>query len=330
MDGPVRRAVRSEFRPAADAEPPAGAHRSRPGLQAVPAKPPRWPPRRWLSRLDAALAARRRSSWSPNGADATLESYPTWERSRVSRSCRSGVDTDHVQARAARRPSRPVRTPLRDRGAVPPVAQGARAAEEPPGDDPRVRIAPGRRATGAGHRRSRSLRGIRRAGISCGRPSTGSLPGSGSGWSLTGYVSEDEKVALLSGAEALVYPSLYEGFGLPVIEAMACGTPVLTSNISALPETAGDAALLVDSDDLRGDRGRPGAPADGQALRGRSGSRARRGRARSPGRTTARQTADICASQGVTGAARCVAAARGALHLARSADALRSSVRCRT
>jgi glycosyltransferase involved in cell wall biosynthesis len=63
---------------------------------------------------------------------------------------------------------------------------------------------------------------------------------------MTGYVSEDEKVALLSGAEALVYPSLYEGFGLPVIEAMACGTQVLTSDVSALPETAGDAALLVD------------------------------------------------------------------------------------
>jgi glycosyltransferase involved in cell wall biosynthesis len=67
---------------------------------------------------------------------------------------------------------------------------------------------------------------------------------------LTGYVSEEEKAALLSGAEALVYPSLYEGFGLPVIEAMACGTPVLTSNVSALPETAGDAALLVDPRDV--------------------------------------------------------------------------------
>ena len=63
---------------------------------------------------------------------------------------------------------------------------------------------------------------------------------------VTGYVSEEEKVSLLSGAEALVYPSLYEGFGLPVIEAMSCGTPVLTSEVSALPETAGDAALLVD------------------------------------------------------------------------------------
>jgi len=66
---------------------------------------------------------------------------------------------------------------------------------------------------------------------------------------VTGYVPEPDKVSLLSGAEALVYPSLYEGFGLPVIEAMACGAPVLTSDVSALPETAGDAALLVDPHD---------------------------------------------------------------------------------
>jgi glycosyltransferase involved in cell wall biosynthesis len=66
---------------------------------------------------------------------------------------------------------------------------------------------------------------------------------------VTGYVSEQEKVALLSGAEALVYPSLYEGFGLPVLEAMACDTPVLTSKVSALPDTAGGAALLIDPND---------------------------------------------------------------------------------
>jgi len=65
----------------------------------------------------------------------------------------------------------------------------------------------------------------------------------------TGYVSERDKVALLSGAEALVYPSLYEGFGLPVLEAMACGTPVVTSNRSSLPEVAGPAAVLVDPTD---------------------------------------------------------------------------------
>ncbi|MEX0991073.1 MAG: glycosyltransferase family 1 protein [Actinomycetota bacterium] len=63
---------------------------------------------------------------------------------------------------------------------------------------------------------------------------------------LTGYVSEAEKLALLTGAEALVYPSVYEGFGLPVLEAMACGTPVLTSDLSSLPEVVGDDAVLVD------------------------------------------------------------------------------------
>ncbi|MFN8454747.1 MAG: glycosyltransferase family 1 protein [Anaerolineae bacterium] len=64
-----------------------------------------------------------------------------------------------------------------------------------------------------------------------------------------GFVAADDKAALLSGALAYVFPSLYEGFGLPVLEAMACGTPVLTSNSSSLPEVAGEAALLVDPHD---------------------------------------------------------------------------------
>ena len=63
---------------------------------------------------------------------------------------------------------------------------------------------------------------------------------------FTGFVSEEELVALYNGAEALVYPSLYEGFGLPVLEAMACGTPVITSARGSLPEAAGDAAIMVD------------------------------------------------------------------------------------
>ncbi len=63
---------------------------------------------------------------------------------------------------------------------------------------------------------------------------------------FTGRVSEEALPGLYRGALALVFPSLYEGFGLPVIEAMACGTPVLTSNTTSLPEVAGDAALLVD------------------------------------------------------------------------------------
>ncbi len=68
---------------------------------------------------------------------------------------------------------------------------------------------------------------------------------------LPGYVPQDDLPALLSGARLFVFPSLYEGFGLPVLEAMACGTPVLCSNVSSLPEVAGDAALLVDPLDVR-------------------------------------------------------------------------------
>jgi glycosyltransferase involved in cell wall biosynthesis len=61
-----------------------------------------------------------------------------------------------------------------------------------------------------------------------------------------GSLPRNELAALYARASVFVYPSLYEGFGMPVLEAMACRTPVVTSNISALPETAGDAALLVD------------------------------------------------------------------------------------
>ncbi len=62
---------------------------------------------------------------------------------------------------------------------------------------------------------------------------------------LPGFIPEKDKSALLSGATAYLFPSLYEGFGLPVLEAMVCGTPVLTANTSSLPEIAGDAALTV-------------------------------------------------------------------------------------
>lgn len=63
----------------------------------------------------------------------------------------------------------------------------------------------------------------------------------------TGYVADDELATLYSNAYGFVYPSLHEGFGLPVIEAMACGTPVITGNHSSLPEVTGDAAILIDT-----------------------------------------------------------------------------------
>jgi glycosyltransferase involved in cell wall biosynthesis len=63
---------------------------------------------------------------------------------------------------------------------------------------------------------------------------------------LLGYVPDSDLPSLYSGAKIFFFPSLYEGFGIPVLEAMACGTPVITSNLTSLPEVAGDAALLVD------------------------------------------------------------------------------------
>jgi glycosyltransferase involved in cell wall biosynthesis len=67
---------------------------------------------------------------------------------------------------------------------------------------------------------------------------------------FTGYVADEDLPPIYNLAEALVYPSLYEGFGLPILEAMACGTPVITSNVSSAPEVAGGAALLVDPYDV--------------------------------------------------------------------------------
>ncbi len=71
----------------------------------------------------------------------------------------------------------------------------------------------------------------------------------------TGYVAEEHMGPLMAGAEFFLFPSLYEGFGLPVIEAMAAGAPVITGDTTALPEVAGGAAMLVKADD-------PGAVSD--------------------------------------------------------------------
>jgi len=63
---------------------------------------------------------------------------------------------------------------------------------------------------------------------------------------LPGFIDDADKASLLSGATAVLYPSLYEGFGFPVLEAQVCGTAVLCANSSSLPELAGDSALMVD------------------------------------------------------------------------------------
>jgi len=83
-----------------------------------------------------------------------------------------------------------------------------------------------------------------------------------------GYVSTEDLVVLYNSCRLFVYPSLYEGFGLPVLEAMACGAPVITSNVSSLPEVAGDAALTIDPNRVDGLAEAIGSVLTDESLRG--------------------------------------------------------------
>ncbi len=85
---------------------------------------------------------------------------------------------------------------------------------------------------------------------------------------ILGFVDEADLPALYRSAALFVFPSLYEGFGLPVLEAMACGVPVVCSNASSLPEVAGDAALLVDPFDVDGLSRAMGRVLEDEGLRG--------------------------------------------------------------
>jgi glycosyltransferase involved in cell wall biosynthesis len=68
---------------------------------------------------------------------------------------------------------------------------------------------------------------------------------------FTGYVEQADLPLVYNLADVFIYPSIYEGFGLPVLEAMACGTPVITSNVSSMPEIVGDAGVLISPNDSR-------------------------------------------------------------------------------
>jgi glycosyltransferase involved in cell wall biosynthesis len=69
---------------------------------------------------------------------------------------------------------------------------------------------------------------------------------------LPGFVPDEEQALWYSSAAVFAFPSRYEGFGLPLLEAMACGAPVVSSSASSLPEVVGDAGLLVDPSDVEG------------------------------------------------------------------------------
>ncbi len=84
-----------------------------------------------------------------------------------------------------------------------------------------------------------------------------------------GFVPDEDLPAVYSAATVFAFPSWYEGFGIPILEAMACGTPVVCSNTSSLPEVVGDAALMVAPDDVRALKEALGRVLSDPELRGR-------------------------------------------------------------
>lgn len=104
----------------------------------------------------------------------------------------------------------------------------------------------------------------------------GSIPEVQAAVSFTGYLPDEELVQLLNGASALVLPSLAEGFGLPAVEAMACGIPVLASDRGSLPEVVGDAGLLFDPESAESISAAIGKFLSNPALRAQLAENARR------------------------------------------------------
>jgi len=97
---------------------------------------------------------------------------------------------------------------------------------------------------------ARQRHGVSQRLVVVGRLPPSIRPEDTAGVEATGYLDEAELARVLQQADALIFPSLYEGFGLPVLEAMAAGVPVICSNVTAMPEVAGDAAVYFDPRDV--------------------------------------------------------------------------------
>lgn len=113
---------------------------------------------------------------------------------------------------------------------------------------------------------------------------------------LPGFIDDDDLPAVYSGAAVFVFPSLYEGFGLPVLEAMACGAPVVTSNAASMAEVAGGAAMLVDPRDVAGLAAAVAQALHDERLRERLHDAGLARARRFSWKTAARQTLDAYAS----------------------------------
>jgi glycosyltransferase involved in cell wall biosynthesis len=110
---------------------------------------------------------------------------------------------------------------------------------------------------------------------------------------FAGFVADADLPGLYSLAELFVFPSHYEGFGIPVLEAMACGTPVVCADNSSLPEVAGDAALLVNATDIDGLAGAMNQVLNEPALRARLVERGFRQAARFSWEDAARRLLEV-------------------------------------
>jgi glycosyltransferase involved in cell wall biosynthesis len=177
------------------------------------------------------------------------ETFPRWHRTTGARALRAAVDTaDAIMAVSAFTRDELVATLGVDPARVRVVPNGVAAVFRP--DGPRAQ---GDYVLAVGTLEPRKNLGV---AVAAAELAGVELRVAGmSGWggvavdTWVGEPSDEELAALLRGARCLVYPSLYEGFGLPILEAMACGTPVVTSRGGATEEVAGGAAVLVDARD---------------------------------------------------------------------------------